>query len=114
MKLIKPVQKLPEELDNQLDARIAEYEEEQKMPYVTGIERRGIEKGILIKAREAILRVLQVRFRNISLPESLVQMIQGIDKEDVLDTLHDESILVESIPTFEQKVAEIASKNGSE
>ena len=84
------------------------------MPYVTTIERMGIEQGILIKAREAILKVLQIRFRNISLPASLVQMIQGIDKEDVLDTLHEESILVESIPTFEQKVAEIAGGNGSE
>lgn len=98
------------------------YKQEQKMPYVTSIERMGIEKGlqqglrlgILKSAREAILKVLKVRFPNISPPASLVQTIQGIDKKDVLETLHEESILVESIPTFEQKVTEIASKNGSE
>ena len=110
--------KLPEELTRQLKKRITEYEEEQKMPYVTSIERMGIEQGlklgILKKAREAILNVLQVRFPNISPPASLVQMIQGIDKEDVLDTLHKQSITAESIPTFEQKVTKIASKNGSE
>ena len=112
------VMKLPEELGRQLDERIAEYEEEQKMPYITSIERRGIEKGlqqgILKNAREAVLKVLQVRFKNISLPPRLVQMIQGIDQKDVLDTLHEQSITVESIPTFEQKVAKIAGKNGSQ
>lgn len=106
--------KLPEELDNQLDARIAEYEEELKMPYVTGIERRGIEKGILIKAREAILNVLQIRFRNISLSESLVKMIKAINESAILDALFEQSMTVESVPAFEQKVTEIASKNGSE
>ncbi|MGB0386188.1 MAG: hypothetical protein ACPGWR_15375 [Ardenticatenaceae bacterium] len=110
--------KLPEELAYQLDERITEYEEEQKMRYVTSIERHGIQKGlqlgVLKNARKAILKVLQVRFRNISLPPTLVEMIQGIDKEDVLETLHEESITVESVPTFEQKVAEVAGGNGQD
>ena len=83
------------------------------MPYVTSIEQMGIEQGILIKAREAILQILQIRFRNISLPASLVQMIQGIDKNTELDMLLEQSIIVESIPTFEQKVAEVAGGNQS-
>ena len=110
------VMKLPEELGRQLDERIAEYEEEQKMPYITSIERRGIEKGlqqgILKNAREAILKVLQARFQNISLPKNLVEKVKSISSENLLDMLLEQSVTVDSIPTFEQKVAEIAGQNG--
>ena len=40
------VMTLPPELSMEFDHHLSKYEEEKKMPYVTTIERRGIEKGI--------------------------------------------------------------------
>ncbi|MGB0386187.1 MAG: hypothetical protein ACPGWR_15370 [Ardenticatenaceae bacterium] len=146
---IEWVMKLPEELAYQLDERIAEYEEEQKMPYVTNIEQMGIadwfELGVLKKVREnlqldkpiaeykqhqkkpyitsiermgiqkglqrGILKALQVRFPNISLPKNLVEKVKSISSEPVLDMLLEHSVTVESVPAFEQKLAELAGKN---
>ena len=70
------IMKLPEELTRQLKERITEYEEEQKMPYITTMERRGIEKGALKNGRENIILVLQARFGNIS--QTLVQQVNAI------------------------------------
>ncbi len=39
------VMKLPPELEEQFSVELETYEKEHKMPYVTSIERRGIEKG---------------------------------------------------------------------
>ena len=100
--------KLPDGLARQLKERITEYEEEQKMPYVTSIERMGIEQGL----QQGILKVLQARFRNISLPKNLVEKVKSISSENLLDMLLEQSVTVDSIPTFEQKVAELAGKNG--
>ena len=100
--------KLADELARQLKERITEYEEEQKMPYVTSIERMGIEQGL----QQGILKVLQARFRNISLPKNLVEKVKSISSENLLDMLLEQSVTVDSIPTFEQKVAELAGKNG--
>ena len=105
--------KLPDGLARQLKERITEYEEEQKMPYVTSIERMGIEQGVLKNAREYILKILQERFKGVSLPESLVDMIKAINESAILDTLFEQSMRVDSVPAFEQKVAELAGKNGS-
>ena len=104
--------KLPEELASSLKERITKYEEEQKMPYVTSIERMGIEQGMLQKAHEYILKVLQNRFKDVPLPSKLVEMVKSITSEPVLDMLHEQSITVDSVPAFEQKVAEIAGQNG--
>ena len=44
----------------------------------------------------------------------VVEKVKSITSENVLDMLLQHSATVESIPTFEQKVAEVASKNGFE
>jgi len=54
--------RLPEELAAEFDDKLSEYEEEQKMQYVTSIERRGIAKGLQMGAAEITLRLLQRRF----------------------------------------------------
>lgn len=40
------VMKLPEELENSFWQEVTQYEEEKKMPYITSVERRGIEQGL--------------------------------------------------------------------
>ncbi len=54
------VMRLPEELDQELAEDLRELEEEHGMPYVTYIERKGIEQGIQ-QGEAAILRRLMMR-----------------------------------------------------
>ena len=49
---------LPLELEEKFSEQLSQFEEEQQMPYVTSIERLGIEKGI----KNAIEMVLEARF----------------------------------------------------
>ncbi len=58
--------RLPVELEAEFHDKLDEYEEDKKMPYVTSIERAGIEKGKLLGRQEGtigvVLRQLQRRF----------------------------------------------------
>ena len=101
---------LPKDLEKKFTERLNEYEEEQKMRYVTNMERFGVEKGIKIGVRQNVLKVLRLRFRNVSLPPTLVQSVESIDDAAVLDMLHEQSILADSFPTFEKKLAEVMPK----
>jgi hypothetical protein len=81
-----------------------EYEEKKKMPYVTSIERLGIEKGMLLgslqKAQTDVVEVLRVRFKEVH--ESLEKAIHAIYDSALLSKLHREAILVESLEAFEK------------
>ena len=104
---------LPSELEQQLKERMIAYEEEQKVPYITSIERMGIQKGLqqgipqgrLEKVRQNITTVIQSRFGNVH--PTLIESINGIDQEAALDMLFQHSLKVESVPTFQQKLAEV-------
>jgi len=100
------VMTLPEEFSHQFNVQIAEYEEEQKMRYITSVERIGMQKGALQAIRENILDILQARFENISLPQALVEMVNSINDSALLKRLLQQSIFVESVQTFEQQLAE--------
>ena len=91
---------LPPELTQKLEVRLIEYEEKQKMTYITSIERIGIEKGMLQNARESVLEVLKIRFEQV--PPALVERIKMLDDAAVLKRLHRQSIIVESIQNFQQ------------
>ena len=52
------VMKLPKELEDSFWDQVTEYEEDKKMPYITSVERRGIEKGKEEGIREGILESL--------------------------------------------------------
>ncbi|MCP4362270.1 MAG: hypothetical protein GY796_30050 [Chloroflexi bacterium] len=54
---------LSPELEADFQTAITAYEEEQKMQYVTAIERKGIEQGIEQSIREDIIEVLTLRFQ---------------------------------------------------
>ena len=56
---------LPEDLEHRFDEKITHYEEEKQMPYITSVERIGIQKGMLQNAREAVLDVLEARFATV-------------------------------------------------
>ncbi|MEO5348210.1 MAG: DUF4351 domain-containing protein [Magnetococcus sp. YQC-3] len=72
---------LPTEADTRLWTDILEYEESQKMPYITSVERIGEERGRLTGRREGeatmLTRLLQRRFGNI--PEWVNEKIAQAD-----------------------------------
>ena len=53
------VMRLPQNLETSFLAEIDEYEEDKKMPYVTSVERIGIEKGIQQGIQEGIQQGIQ-------------------------------------------------------
>jgi len=79
--------RLPEDLAAEFDNRLSEYEEERKMPYVTSIERRGIEKGRKEGVAGVALRLLQRRFG--PLDEATQTHIRSLPLEQ-LEELSDE------------------------
>ena len=100
---------LPKTVEQQFALELNQYEEQQKMRYITSIEQKGIEKGLrqgleqgleqeLKTSRKYILDVLILRFQQI--PEDIENNLQQIDDLSVLSLLHKEAITVESIPLF--------------
>ncbi|MFP4300319.1 MAG: hypothetical protein ACLFT0_21120, partial [Spirulinaceae cyanobacterium] len=71
---------LPERQQNNFRDEIQRFEEENRMPYVTSIERsaqaRGESRGELRKARESVLEVLEVRFEVV--PETIANAVNQI------------------------------------
>jgi hypothetical protein len=106
-RLIDWMMVLPPELQEQLEDTVAEHEEKHKMPFITNIERRGIEKGKTeglregnrVRAREDIVRALEVRFG--AVPERLVEAISTVNDLDLLDELHRQAILSTDLGAFE-------------
>ncbi len=54
------VMRLPEELENSFWQEVTQYEEENKMPYITSVEKRGIEQGKREGKREGLIESLEV------------------------------------------------------
>lgn len=94
------VMALPENLEKQFNDFSTQYEEEKGMPYVTSIERFGIEKGILEQARKSVVDALRTRFKRV--PQSLVKMLQSIEDAKLLSNLLKQAILADSLKTFKQ------------
>lgn len=86
------------------------------MPYVTSIERmgiqqgieqgiqqgieQGIEQGILKNSRENVIEILVVRFT--SIPDALEQVVGDIEDLAVLKMLHKKAATVSSLEEFEK------------
>jgi hypothetical protein len=102
---------LPKGLEQQFNNFTMQYEEDRKMPYITSIERLGMEKGrqegALQKARENVVDILRVRFKRI--PQSLTKLIQAIEDEKFLSKLMKEAILIDSLKSFRQLVEKVQS-----
>ncbi|MBF0109644.1 MAG: hypothetical protein HQL76_10750 [Magnetococcales bacterium] len=76
---------LPEELDNQFWVNLSNFEENQKMPYITSVERigmrKGEEKGRHDGKAEMLLELLQERFGLI--PESVQKHVESAKLDDI-------------------------------
>lgn len=73
------------------------------MPYVTSIERRGIERGRQTGQQEAVIDILQTRFKRV--PQTVVKTVQNLEDISFLSKILKEAVLVDSLKTFKQIVA---------
>jgi hypothetical protein len=94
-RLIDWMMTLPKELAETFDTEVINYEE-QAMPFITGIERRGMLKN----QRENVIDVLQTRFGEV--PADFIAAINDLDEISVLKELHREAVTINSLEEFEQ------------
>ncbi|MGC9505576.1 transposase [Baaleninema sp.] len=95
---------LPQVLQDSFDTKLQNYQEERKMPILSNIELRAIEKGreagILENARSSVLEVLTVRFDRV--PSELSDRINQITDVATLQNLHRQAISIESLTEFDR------------
>ncbi|MBD2197048.1 MULTISPECIES: transposase [Calothrix] len=91
---------LPKELTSSFKTEVRNYEETNRMRYVTSIERLAKEEGIIETARESVIEVLETRFGEV--PSVIVEAINGIEEPSVLKTLHKRAIAIPSTFEFQQ------------
>jgi hypothetical protein len=101
-RLIDWLMALPQPLDNTFEREIQRFEEETKMPYVTSIERVGIQKAIINTCREDIIDILDIRFEIV--PSILREMINKIDDINQLKKLHRQAVTIASLAEFQQLI----------
>ena len=99
---------LPQKLERKLDAALVQDEKEQSMPYITSIERHGLEKGkrqgLKEGKRQAIAQALEVRFG--AVPATVVKALSKMSNLAVLNELLRQAILAESLEAFERAMQE--------
>ncbi|MDY7004673.1 MAG: hypothetical protein SWX82_12115 [Cyanobacteriota bacterium] len=113
-KFIDKMMTLPPELESNFQTKINQYEEEQRMEFLSTIEElamergqqigqeRGQEIGAKATCRQNILDLLEKRFN--SLPETLIKAINEINDLALLKQLHLETITVSSVAEFEDLI----------
>ncbi|MEQ9486462.1 hypothetical protein [Coleofasciculus sp. F4-SAH-05] len=99
---------LPKREEDRLWQEIQTLEEERKMPYITSVERIGIRKG----QQGAIIRILEVRFKNI--PQKLREAIGKIEALEVLGTLLVQAVTTQSLEAFESVANQLITEAGLE
>ncbi|WP_339376365.1 hypothetical protein [Calothrix sp. NIES-2098] len=91
---------LPKELASSFKTVVRNYEETNRMRYVTSIERLAKEEGIIETARESVIDVLETRFGEV--PSAIVEAINAIEEPSVLKMLLKRAIAIPSISEFQQ------------
>ncbi|MCL0086614.1 hypothetical protein M1N65_00885 [Thermodesulfovibrionales bacterium] len=105
------VMSLPQRLSRRFWDNLISFEEEYKMPYVTSVEKIGIEKGMqqgmqqgmLLEAQDMLMEVLTERFGSVS--DELSEQIKRIDSRKRLKNLIRQALRVKSFDEFGEKVA---------
>jgi len=94
-RLIDWMMVLPERQQTNFRDEIQRFEEENRMPYVTSIERFGIARG----RREDIIEVLEVRFE--AVPETIVEAVNQINDTALLKSLLRQAITIATLEEFQ-------------
>jgi hypothetical protein len=108
--VIDKMMTLPKQLQQSLNSKIKQFEEERTMPLLSNMELRGMERGkeigkeigALQKARDAIKTVLQVRLGEI--PWEIADSLGQISDLVVLDEMLKLAATVNSLEEFKQSL----------
>jgi hypothetical protein len=107
---------LPETQEQRLWEEIESLEREREMPYITSVERFGIEKGrqegLQEGQRGAIVRILEVRFE--AVPVELRERMGRIDDLEVLGMLLVQAVTAQSLEAFELAASQEALRDEEE
>lgn len=110
--IIDRMMTLPNPLQESLDFKIQQFEEERTMPLLSNMELRGIERGkeigALQKARDYIKAVLRVRLGELTL--EIETYLMGISDLSVLDELLKLAVTVDSLEDFQQSIGRIQAQ----
>jgi len=98
---------LQDELETRFSNTILEYEEEMKMPYVTSVERKGIERRRMEMSREALLNIFEAR-PGYSPPPSVAELISRIHDLSGLKTLLRKAATATSPDELKRALEELA------
>jgi hypothetical protein len=105
-KFIDKMMTLPPQLQLNFKTKLSQYEEENKMPFLSTIEEMALEEGAKSGAKltnqKHIILALQSRFGEI--PNSLIETINQIEDVSVLEGLFVPSITINSLEEFQQLV----------
>lgn len=123
-KFIDKMMTLPPNLQQNLESKINQYEEEQKVELLCVMEERGIEKGKKIgqqigkkigqqigakkTCRKNIIDLLELRF--LSVPETLVETLNNIEDLAWLERLILKTLSVNYVAEFEELIKENSSE----
>ena len=103
---------LPNFLQESLDVKIQQFEEERTMPLLSNRSLRGMERGkeigALQKARDYIKTVLQVRFGEVSF--GVDSSLEQVSDLSVLDELLKLAVTVDSLEDFRQSIGRIQAQ----
>jgi hypothetical protein len=97
-KVIDLMMALSGDLQLSFEEKLTNYQEKLKMPLLTNIEQRTIEKTTKQTRKQDIIKLLQVRFGDI--PENLVASINKIDDTSFLEQIFVSAINVSSLEEF--------------
>ncbi len=109
-RLIDWLMLLPEDLTKRFTQDLIKYEEDKKMPYVMSAERIGMEKGMLLEAREMLLEALDINF-NKNVPTDIQQKIQALNNRVLLKKLHRSAIQSKDIDGFRKSIEELTKED---
>ncbi len=99
-KVIDRMMALPKELQQSFEEKLSRYEEERRMPLLSNMELRGMERGAVQTARESVITVLRVRLGEIS-PE-LMETLNNISDLPLLKQLLERAATVNTLAEFQQ------------
>ncbi|NEQ68529.1 MAG: transposase [Symploca sp. SIO2D2] len=96
---------LPEELQQSFEEQLSRYQQERRMPLLSHMEIRGMQRGAVQTAHEWLLEVLTMRFEVV--PPEVIEAINQIEDTSVLKQLHRQAIAISSMVEFQQLLSQI-------
>jgi hypothetical protein len=91
---------LPQELALSFEERLNRFEEERKVPLLSNMEIRGMEKGTRQTGRESVIIVLRSRLGEV--PTEITNSLNNIEDSSLLKQLLEKAVTANSFVEFQQ------------